>query len=48
MVLVFDTLYRFLQPEAIRLDQEIPRRAIEARLLLILSLLVRALTGSIV
>ena len=48
MILVFDTLYRFLQPEAIRLDQEIPRRAIEARLLLILSLLVRALTGSIV
>ncbi len=48
MILVFDTLYRFLQPEAIRLDQEIPSRAIEARLLLTLSTLVRALAAGIV
>lgn len=48
MILVFDTLYRFLQPEAIRLDHDIPRRAIEARLALLITVLVRGLTGSIV
>ncbi len=48
MILVFDTLYRFLQPEAIRLDHEIPRRSIEARLVLTMSMLVRALAGSII
>ena len=32
LTLLLDALYRFLQPEAIRLDQEVVRRTIEARL----------------
>lgn len=48
MTLTFDALYRFLQPEAIRLDVEIPRKSMEARLILTMSMLLRSLTGALV
>jgi AcrR family transcriptional regulator len=48
MMFVFDTLYRFLQPEAVRLDASIPRRSLEPRFALLITLILRSFTDSTV
>ncbi len=48
MTLILDALYRFVQPEAIELDAEVPRRSSEIRLASITTMLMNALSTSIV
>jgi AcrR family transcriptional regulator len=45
MALIFDTLYRFIQPEAIELDIEIQRRSWENRLGLVTTMLLNTLSN---
>lgn len=47
MMLVLDTLYRFIQPEAIELDSEIAGRASDNRLATVSTMLLNALASSI-
>jgi len=48
MSLTLDSLYRFVQPEVIFLDKEIPRKTLESRLVITTSMLIKALGNLIV
>ena len=48
MMLILDTLYRFVQPEAIEFEAEIASRTSDNRLATITTMLLNALAGSIV
>ena len=48
MMLILDTLYRFVQPEAIEFDSEIASRTSDNRLSIITAMLLNALASSVV